>query len=61
MNHPVGTWSYACPCLRCEWEQWWHEGNNAVIGMPARPHPDGEFSDWFVEREQWCGATHPND
>lgn len=55
-----GMWSYACRCLRCRWEQWWHEADNSVIGMPDEPHPDGEFATWFGERDRWSGLTHPN-
>lgn len=56
-----GTWSYACPCLLCRWEQWWHEADNSVIPMPTEPHPEGEFSTYFAEREEWSGLVHPND
>lgn len=56
-----GMWSYACRCLRCRWEQWWNEGDNYVVGMPDDPHPEGEFLDWFNERERWSGAVHPNE
>ena len=55
-----GMWSYSCRCLRCRWEQWWHEGDNSVIGMPDELHPDGEYRRYWEEREFWSGSRHPN-
>lgn len=53
-------WSYACQCLRCRWEQWWHEGDNAVIGMPDERHPEHEYDTYYAEAEKWSGWTQPN-
>jgi len=58
---PHGMWNYACTCLRCRWEAWWHEADNTVIAMPNEPHPDGEYAEWFADRETWGGLRHPND
>jgi hypothetical protein len=55
-----GMWSYACRCLRCRWEQWWHEGDNSVCPMPDEPHPDGEYADYFADQDEWSGWSHPN-
>lgn len=59
-DHPPGKWNYACNCIRCRWEQWWHEGDNFVIGMPSEPHPEGEYQAYFDRREHWAGGRHPN-
>ena len=59
----IGTpdeWSYACQCIRCQWEQWWHEGDPSVIALPDEPHPDGEYREYWENREFWRGK-HPNE
>lgn len=55
-----GMWSYSCPCLRCRWEAWWHEGDNSVVGMPNEAHPDGEYAEYWRDREAWSRTAHPN-
>lgn len=60
-DHDTTVWMYSCPCLRCRWEAWWNEADNFTVAMPKWPHPDGEYQEYFDDREVWSGMTHPNE
>jgi hypothetical protein len=52
------SWSYACDCIRCQWEQWWNESDPYSIPMPDQPHPDGEYQGYWDARDFWNSHGH---